>query len=92
VTSHSEPARPPSAPRFDQVRRIRSLEEVVEQVGAVIASQSIEAGERLPSGRELAEHCGVSRATLRKALRALEALGLLETRPDARGGAFATSP
>jgi DNA-binding FadR family transcriptional regulator len=81
-----------SAPRFDRIRRVRSFEEVVEQVRAAIASRSIEAGERLPSERELAEQFGVSRATLREALRALEALGLLEIRPGARGGAFATSP
>jgi DNA-binding GntR family transcriptional regulator len=92
VTSRSEPARPPSAARFDRVRRVRSFEEVVEQVRAAIASHSIEAGDRLPSERELAEQFGVSRATLREALRALEALGLLEVRPGARGGAFATSP
>jgi DNA-binding FadR family transcriptional regulator len=92
VTRHSEPARPPSAPRFDRIRRVRSFEEVVEQVRAAIASRSIEAGERLPSERELAEQFGVSRATLREALRALEALGLLEIRPGAHGGAFATSP
>jgi DNA-binding GntR family transcriptional regulator len=92
VTSHSEPARSASAPRFDRIRRVRSFEEVVEQVRAAIASRSIEAGERLPSERELAEQFGVSRATLREALRALEALGLLEIRPGAHGGAFATSP
>lgn len=92
MTSHSEPGRPASAPRFDRIRRVRSFEEVVEQVRAAIASRSIEAGERLPSERELAEQFGVSRATLREALRALEALGLLEIRPGAHGGAFATSP
>lgn len=59
---------------------------------AAIATRSIEAGERLPSERELAEQFGVSRATLREALRALEALGLLEIRPGAHGGAFATAP
>lgn len=92
MTRHSEPARPAPALRFDRIRRVRSFEEVVEQVRAAIASRSIEAGERLPSERELAEQFGVSRATLREALRALEALGLLEIRPGARGGAFATSP
>jgi DNA-binding GntR family transcriptional regulator len=92
VTRHTEPVRPASAPRFDRIRRVRSFEEVVEQVRAAIASRSIEAGERLPSERELAEQFGVSRATLREALRALEALGLLEIRPGAHGGAFATAP
>jgi DNA-binding FadR family transcriptional regulator len=92
VTDQSGHTGPPSTARFDRVRRVRSFEEVVEQVRAAITSRSIEAGERLPSERELAEQFGVSRATLREALRALEALGLLEIRLGARGGAFATSP
>jgi DNA-binding FadR family transcriptional regulator len=86
VESDSAPLRPA------RVRRVRSFEDVVEQVRASIASGSIGVGERLPSERELAEQFGVSRATLREALRALEAMGMLEIRLGARGGAFATSP
>ncbi len=81
-----------SVQRFGRARRVRSFEDVVEQVRAAIASGSIGAGERLPSERELAEQFGVSRASLREALRALEALGLLEIRLGVRGGAFASFP
>jgi DNA-binding FadR family transcriptional regulator len=76
-------------PGFVKVRRVRSFDDVVEQVRRSIADGAIEAGERLPSERELAEQFGVSRATLREALRALEALGLLEIRLGAHGGAYA---
>jgi DNA-binding transcriptional regulator YhcF (GntR family) len=83
-------ARPGGEPGFVKARRVRSFDDVVEQVRAAIIDGSILAGERLPSERELAEQFGVSRATLREALRALEALGLIEIRVGANGGAFAT--
>ncbi|MFI5956397.1 FadR/GntR family transcriptional regulator [Cryptosporangium sp. NPDC051539] len=69
---------------------MRSFDDVVDQVRGAILDGTILAGERLPSERELAEQFGVSRATLREALRALEAVGLIEIRVGAHGGAFAT--
>lgn len=80
----------PESSRFVKVRRVRSFDDVVEQVRGAIIDGSILAGERLPSERELAEQFGVSRATLREALRALEAVGLIKIRVGAHGGAFAT--
>jgi DNA-binding FadR family transcriptional regulator len=76
-------------PTFGPARRVRSFDDVVEQVRRSIVEGVIAAGDRLPSEREMAEQFGVSRATLREALRALEALGLLEIRRGAQGGAFA---
>ncbi len=75
---------------FVKVRRVRSFDDVVDQVRTAITTGSIVAGERLPSEREFAEQFGVSRATLREALRALEAVGLIEIRLGSHGGAFAT--
>ncbi len=75
---------------FVKARRVRSFDDVVDQVRTAIIDGSILAGERLPSERQLAEQFGVSRATLREALRALEAVGLIEIRLGAHGGAFAT--
>jgi GntR family transcriptional regulator, transcriptional repressor for pyruvate dehydrogenase complex len=48
----------------------------------------LQPGERLQSGRDLAERLGVSRATLRTALRSLQNEGYLVTRPGAAGGVF----
>jgi DNA-binding FadR family transcriptional regulator len=70
---------------------VRSFEDVVEQIRASILTGTLPIGERLPSERELAEMFGVSRPTLREALRALEAVGLLDIRLGSQGGAFAGS-
>jgi GntR family transcriptional repressor for pyruvate dehydrogenase complex len=77
---------------FGAVRRVRSFEEIVQQIQDAIASGRLRPGERLPSERDLCDVFGVSRATLREALRALEALGVVEVRTGARGGAFAVEP
>ena len=45
-------------------------------------------GSRLPSERALAEQFGVSRNTLREALRSLEHAGLVQLHKGAQGGAF----
>lgn len=81
-----------TAPRFLPVNRVRSVDDVVAQLRDALASRRIQPGDRLPSERELSESFGVSRATVREALRSLEATGLLDIRLGATGGAFALTP
>lgn len=63
------------------VRRRRLYEDVVSQLQRLISSGRLEPGDRLPSERSLADQLAVSRASVREALRILEARGMLETRP-----------
>jgi GntR family transcriptional repressor for pyruvate dehydrogenase complex len=65
---------------------------IVEQVRDLIYKGRLRPGQRLPSERELAERFGVSRVTVRDALRSLETMGLVEIRVGAAGGAFLTAP
>ena len=63
------------ATHFDKARRVRSFDDVVEQLREAIYSGRIRPGERLPGERQLSEEFGVGRPTLREALRSLEAVG-----------------
>src|SRR5215831_13909809 len=69
VTQQGDEAGARRGMSFSKVKRVRSFDDVVEQVRRSVADGAIGAGERLPSERELAEQFGVSRATLREALR-----------------------
>jgi GntR family transcriptional repressor for pyruvate dehydrogenase complex len=82
----------PSVPTFVPAQRVRSFDHIVGQIREAIASGGIRPGERLPSERDLSVAFGVSRTTLREALRALEAQGVLEIRTGSRGGAFVAEP
>jgi GntR family transcriptional repressor for pyruvate dehydrogenase complex len=67
-------------------------EAIVAQIRSLIRSGRLRPGDRLPSERELGELMGVSRVTVREALRVLEANGLVQIRVGAHGGAFVTTP
>ncbi len=77
---------------FTPVSAVRISQEIVEQIKEAIVGGGLRPGDRLPSERELTEQFGVSRVTVRDALRILEASGLIEIRVGARGGAVVTAP
>jgi GntR family transcriptional repressor for pyruvate dehydrogenase complex len=74
--------------RFRPVTTSRAFEGIAQQVRRELAAGRLKAGDRLPPERELAEQFGVSRNTLREALRSLENSGLLRLQKGAWGGAF----
>jgi len=67
-------------------KNVKISEKVVEQFKTLIAEGKLQAGQRLPTEKELAETLRVSRPTLREALMVLEAIGYIEIRP--REGSF----
>ena len=62
--------------------------QIVQQLKDIIALEQIQPGDKLPSERVLCEQLGVSRASLREALRSLELLGLIQSRHG--GGNYLT--
>ena len=63
---------------------------IISQIRSAILQGKVAPGEKFPSSQELMDEFGVSKATLREALRALEHLGLIEIRKGAKGGMYAT--
>jgi GntR family transcriptional repressor for pyruvate dehydrogenase complex len=77
---------------FSRVSVGRISEIIVDQIRLLMRQGQLKPGDRLPPERHLCERFGVSRVTVREALRMLESSGLVEIRVGARGGAFVTAP
>ncbi|MDR0138083.1 GntR family transcriptional regulator [Metabacillus idriensis] len=54
--------------------------EILRQIRSIIHEDGLSAGDKIPSERELAERLNAGRSSVREALRALELLGMIETR------------
>jgi DNA-binding FadR family transcriptional regulator len=72
------------------VRGGNAFEETVERLLTVIKLGVVPPGDRFPAERELAGLLGVSRITLREAIRALQQAGYVESRRGRFGGTFVT--
>jgi GntR family transcriptional regulator, transcriptional repressor for pyruvate dehydrogenase complex len=65
---------------FSRVSVGRISEIIVEQIRLLMRQGQLKPGDRLPPERDLCERFGVSRVTVREALRMLESAGLVEIR------------
>jgi len=73
----------------DQTPAYRAIS---DSIRADILAQRLVPGDRLPVETELAERFGVSRSTVREALRELTSQSLVETTRGATGGTFVVVP
>jgi DNA-binding FadR family transcriptional regulator len=69
-----------TTPQFEAISRDRVANVAIERIKSLILSGDLRPRDRLPAERELAEQLGVSRPTIREAIRALIALNILESR------------
>jgi len=63
---------------FTKIEQPDILDKIVGQIKENIAAGRLQKGDRLPSERQLVETFGLSRATIREAIKALEMLGLVD--------------
>jgi DNA-binding FadR family transcriptional regulator len=72
------------------VREGLAFEETVERLLTVIKLGFVGPGDRFPAERELAAQLGISRRTLREAIRELQQAGYVQSRRGRSGGTFVT--
>jgi GntR family transcriptional repressor for pyruvate dehydrogenase complex len=79
----------PHTSTFKSVNKSEKVSDgIIAQIRDAILSGELKPGDKLASEKELITEFGVSKATMREALRVLEAMGLLEIRKGIAGGAF----
>jgi GntR family transcriptional regulator, transcriptional repressor for pyruvate dehydrogenase complex len=76
------------AVEFSPVQTRRTFEEAVQQIAEKVKLGELQAGDRLPSERALADQMQISRPTLREAVKVLQDSGLVEVRRGSGGGMF----
>jgi len=73
---------------FETVKQNRVFERIVEQILEAIFRGDLTPNDKLPSENELTQIFGVSRGTVREAIRTLEQDGVIEVRQGMLGGAY----
>lgn len=65
----------------DRIKRKTITEEIVNNIKRMIIRDSLKPGDRLPTEHELADRFEVSRISVREATKALDFMGIVESRP-----------
>lgn len=71
---------------------LSAADQIAEQLRRAMIEGSLRPGDRLPSEPQLAEGFGVSRPTVREAMKILRGQGVLKTSRGAKGGHFVHHP
>lgn len=74
------------------IKAPRAFEEILEQLECALLDGHLVAGGRLPPEREFAASLGVSRTSVREALRVMEALGLVDVSRGRTGAILRPEP
>ena len=70
--------------KIDPIEKLVLIDQIIEKIEKLIENGSLKPGDALPSERALAEMSGVSRTSIREALKALSVLGVLKISPGKR--------
>ncbi|OYY88417.1 MAG: hypothetical protein B7Y45_14560 [Sphingomonas sp. 28-66-16] len=70
----------------------KASDALIDQIRGLIETGSFVPGDLLPTERQLMQDTGLSRTTVRDALRVLESRGLIVTKPGRSGGSMVTLP
>lgn len=78
----------PTTFQVEPIRATRTFEAAIEHLTEAIERAGLRTGDKLPNEGELAAQLGISKPTLRQALRVLELSGLVHVRRGKTGGIF----
>jgi DNA-binding FadR family transcriptional regulator len=78
--------------RYDEVVRLGIAKQVAENIKSAIMDGRLKIDERLPTEEDLAKSFGISRPTVREALKRLAAQNLIHSRRGPQGGNFVKRP
>lgn len=73
-------------PLFESINTQKNYQQIIDQIQRMIMDGTFKNGDKLPPERQITEQLGVSRSSLREALKALEVLGLIESKHG--GGSY----
>lgn len=78
--------------RLDRIKVAKSYDALADYLRERILNGEVPAGSSLPSEREMVGQTGLSRGSIREAMRKLEVEGLVRTKTGRQGGNIATLP